>query len=210
MVATSGGLFVASVCQCHKAERNGSRFVCESVNLLDPQDPELHDLIEYSKKAARALGVVFGPIHMELIWGCDGPVMIEAGARLPGAGLPSLYSRVYKPDLLSAAVCTYLDIAIPLHSSRESLGRVVCLVSEVEREFSGLKNADLKRLRMLESYWAHKLYIQERGMLVRTIDFATCPGVVFLAHNSIHRLNEDERRVRDILSPYLSIHSGQR
>jgi hypothetical protein len=47
---------------------------------------------------------------MDLIWERDerdGPVMIKAGARLPGAGLSSLYSEVYDPDL-SAAVCTYL------------------------------------------------------------------------------------------------------
>jgi biotin carboxylase len=110
MVATSDGIFVASVCRSRKVEMNGSRFVCDSVDLLDPQDAELNELIENAQEVARALGVVLGPIHMDLIWERDepdGPVMIEAGARLPGAGLPSLYSEVYDPDLLSAAVCTY-------------------------------------------------------------------------------------------------------
>jgi hypothetical protein len=39
MVATSNWFFVASVCQCHKVERNGSKFVCDYVDLLDPQMP---------------------------------------------------------------------------------------------------------------------------------------------------------------------------
>ena len=206
MVATKGGLFVASVCRCFKVERNGSRFVCDFVDLLDPHDPEFGDLIEYAREAARALGIELGPIHMELIWGCDGPVMIEAGARLPGAGLPTLYSRVYNPDLLTAVVCTYLGKLITgSRSERQCFGRVVCLISEAEHEFSGLTHDDLKKLQRLESYWSHKLYIQERDILVRTIDFATCPGVVFLANKSVHGLNEDEREVRGIFSRYLKI-----
>jgi hypothetical protein len=123
---------------------------------------------------------------MELIWGDDEPVMIEAGARLPGAELPSLYSRVYDPDLLSATVYTYLGIPIRAYrSEQERFGRIVCLFSEAENEFSGLKDRDLEILHTLESYCGHKLYIQEHDILERTIDFATCPGVIFLAHESL-------------------------
>jgi hypothetical protein len=213
MVATGDGFFVASVCRVHKVEMNNSRFVCDSVDLLDPRDAELTDLIEYAEEAARALGVVSGPIHMELIWGRNGPVMIEAGARLPGAGLPSLYPRVYNPDLLSAALNTHLGMPVTYlgmvtraySSKRERFGRIVCLISEAEREFVGLTDGDLKKLRRLESYCGHKLYIQEHDRLGRTIDFATCPGVIFLAHDSLSRLDKDEETVRNIFSGYLSM-----
>ena len=83
MVATSGGIFIASVCQCYKINGSDSGFVCESVDLLDPRDPKLSTLIQYARNAAHALGSVLGPVHMELIWepnGPDAPVMIEAGA----------------------------------------------------------------------------------------------------------------------------------
>jgi hypothetical protein len=203
MVLTARGSFIAAACRVHKVEMNGSRFVCYGVDLLDPQDPKLHDLIEYAEKAACALDVTFGSVHMELIWAQNGPVMIEANVRLPGAGLPSLYSTVYNPDLLSATVCAYLGVDIPMYASRQCLGRIVCLASEAECEFPGLKDSDLKRLQMLESYCGHKLYVQKHGRLTRTVDFATCPGVVFLAHKSTQRLIEDERRVRDIFSHYM-------
>jgi biotin carboxylase len=211
MVATGGGFFIASVCRVHKIQMNGSRFVCDSVDLLDPDDAELDDLIIYAQEAARALGAISGPIHMELIWGNYGPVMIEAGARLPGAGLPSLYSEVYDPDLLSAVVCTYLDkpitcpgTIIPASSSkRKRFGRAVCLISEAEHEFCGIEDGDFQRLRTLTSYCGHKLYVKKQGTLVRTIDFATCPGVIFLAHESLQQLDEDEKRARKIFSRYL-------
>jgi biotin carboxylase len=211
LVPTGEGFFIASVCRVYKVEMNGSRFVCDSVHLLDPQDAKLGDLIEYAQEAARALGIISGPIHMELIWGSDGPVMIEAGPRLPGAGLPSLYSEVYDPDLLSAAVCSYLGkpitypgTLVPASSpKRKRFGRAVCLISQAEHEFRGLEDGDLKRLRTLTSYCGHKLYVKKQGSLVRTIDFATCPGVIFLAHESLQRLDEDEKRVRNIFSRYL-------
>jgi hypothetical protein len=41
--------------------------VCGSIDLLDLKDAELDSLIEYTKKAARPLSVVSGPIHVELI-----------------------------------------------------------------------------------------------------------------------------------------------
>lgn len=211
MVPTGRGLFIASACRVHKVERNGSRFVCDSVDLLDLRDVELDNLQEYARKAARSLGIVSGPIHMELIWGTDGPVMIEAGARLPGAGLPSLYADVYNPDLLSAAVCTYLGKPITYKGTnthaagarRERFGRVVCLISEAEHKFAGLTEEDSKTLRTLKSYRGHKLYVNKNDALIRTIDFASCPGVIFLAHESLPRLDEDEKKVRSLFSPYL-------
>jgi hypothetical protein len=210
MVAMGDGFFVTSVCRVHKVEINGSRFVCDSVDLLDPQDAELDDLIIYAQEAASALGAIAGPIHMELIWGRYGPVMIEAGARLPGAGLPSLYAEVYNPHLLSAAVCMSLGKPITYvthasRSTRERFGRTVCLISEAEHEFAGLEEDDLKRLRTLKSYCGHKLYIKKGDLLGKTIDFASCPGVIFLAHDSLRRLDEDEKRARSIFSRYLRI-----
>jgi biotin carboxylase len=213
LIPTGKGFFIGAVGRVYKVEINGSRFVCHSVHLLDPQAPELGDLIEYAQEAARGLSSISGTIHMELIWGSDGPVMIEANPRLPGAGLPSLYSRVYNPDLLSAAVCTYLGKPITYRGTltpasspkRERFGRLVCLISEAEHEFAGLKERDLKTLRTLKSYCGHKLYIKEHDSLLRTIDFATCPGVVFLAHESLQRLEEDEKRVRNIFARYLGM-----
>jgi biotin carboxylase len=213
MVPAGKEFFIAAVCRVHKVKMNGSMFVCDSVDLLDPWDAELGPLIEYAQEAAHGLGALSGPVHMELISGSDGPVMIEANCRLPGAGLPSIYTQVYNPDLLSATVCTYLDkpitykgSSIPAHSSkRERFGRIVCLISEAEHEFTGLEQGDLQKLRTLKSYGGHKLYIKKHAALVRTIDFATCPGVVFLAHKSLEKLDDDEKRARDIFSRYLTM-----
>jgi hypothetical protein len=85
-------------------------------------------------------------------------------------------------------ICTYLGkpitylgtLTLASSPKRERFGRLVCLISEAKKEFSGLKDHDLEILYILESYCRHKLYILER-----TIDFATCSGIIFLAHKSL-------------------------
>jgi hypothetical protein len=115
--------------------------------------------------------------------------------------------------LLSATVCTYLGRPITYKGTltrassarQERLGRIVCLISEAEHKFPGLTEGDLKRLCILKSYRGHKLYVKSNAALVRTIDFATCPGVIFLAHESLQRLDEDEKKARGMCSRYLEM-----
>lgn len=61
------GFFVVLVCRVHKVEINSSRFVCNSIDLLNLRDIELTDLIKYAQEAARAFSVISGPIYIELI-----------------------------------------------------------------------------------------------------------------------------------------------
>lgn len=41
----------------------------------------------------RAFEISVGPAHIEIKLGPEGPVLIEVGARLPGAGIPLLWQR---------------------------------------------------------------------------------------------------------------------
>ena len=67
LVPTDEGFFIATVGRVYKVEIHGSRFVCHSVHLLDPQDAELGDLIEYAQEAGHTLSVISDLIYIELI-----------------------------------------------------------------------------------------------------------------------------------------------
>ena len=54
-------------------------------------DPNYKDLIEYNIKVVKALGIKVGPAHSEIILSKDGPVLVEIGARLNGAGFPDFF-----------------------------------------------------------------------------------------------------------------------
>ncbi|CAH2785900.1 MAG: hypothetical protein CBARDCOR_4009 [uncultured Caballeronia sp.] len=51
-------------------------------------------MTDYAKQAAAALNVSVGPLHMEIIVSPQGPVLVEAGARLHGGVSVSLFSAM--------------------------------------------------------------------------------------------------------------------
>ncbi|MGC5701702.1 ATP-grasp domain-containing protein [Pseudomonas sp. NFXW11] len=103
MVAHEGQYFVSSVCRyirCDELGIDSCPFVKKFTFLLDPGAKSLRALVEYAEKAAAALGIRTGAIHMELLDSPNGPVMIEVGARLHGTITPVLFAHCYEPHLL--------------------------------------------------------------------------------------------------------------
>jgi biotin carboxylase len=50
-------------------------------------------IASFALDVLRAFEISVGPAHIEIKLGPDGPVLIEVGARLPGAGIPVLWQR---------------------------------------------------------------------------------------------------------------------
>ncbi|KMQ80557.1 hypothetical protein BPMI_04746 [Candidatus Burkholderia pumila] len=68
VVEYGGGYSVASVCRYRKETRNGSNFVYAGLDALDPHASRHADLIDYTVRAARSLGVRLGP---RCTWNCS-------------------------------------------------------------------------------------------------------------------------------------------
>lgn len=172
---------MASVCVYHKINRNGSPFVYAGLELLDACDSKYATLIEYALQAAAALNVSVGPLHMELIWSEQGPVMIEAGARLHGGVAPQLFEECCAPHLLDLAVRAYLDL--PITESiveRVQAGRIVFLINDHEVYFPGESLTFVSQLKSLSTYRGHKLFVSPGDQMRPTVDLATCPGIIWL------------------------------
>ena len=58
--------------------------------LQSEPDPEI---TSFTMEVLRAFEISVGPAHIEFKAGRGGPVLIEIGARLPGAGIPTLWQR---------------------------------------------------------------------------------------------------------------------
>ena len=206
LVSNGDDYFICSTCRYRKTFMNGSRFVYLAMELLNPDDPALDPLLTYAKQAARALGIRIGPVHMELMWDADGPVMIEAGARPHGAGAPNIFAEVYEPGLIDAAVRSYLGLPLPGQStSMRREGRTIFLTSQNDALFAGFDEDDLAALSRLSSYRGHRLYVLRGERLSKTIDLATCPGVVFLAHDDVAILDRDEAAIRVMLKRHFGM-----
>ncbi|WP_375591773.1 ATP-grasp domain-containing protein [Chitiniphilus eburneus] len=199
LVAHPGGYTVASVCVYDKVACNGAPFVYAGLEALDPHDPQYAPLLSYARRAAAALGVVAGPLHMELIWSDDGPVMIEAGARMHGGVAPALFNDCYSPNLLDLAVDAYLGKPIDtLLAERRQFGRIVFLIGRKEGIYPGPSPVYEANLRQLPSYRGHRIFVSQGERMVPTVDLASCPGIVWLASRIPEQLDIDDKSCRTL------------
>lgn len=197
MVAHAGGITVASLCRYDKIKRNGSQFVYAGLDILDPADPAYRPLIDYACKSAVALDLAVGPLHMELIWSATGPVMIEAGARMHGGIAPALFKDCYAPNLLDLSVDAYVGKKIDTRYAEQTChGRIVFLYNDTERPYTENSSGFGDALHTLESYRGHKIFVAPGDLIPKTIDLATCPGIVWFASDSTATLRADEALCR--------------
>ena len=198
MVAFGGEYIIATVCKYTKIHKNGSKFVYESLDTLDPRAEDLQPLTDYARQAAAALSIEVGPIHMEIIWSAHGPVMIEAGGRLHGGIAPLLFQQVYHPDLLSLAIDSYLGRPRPRADavSQISHGRIGFFCSDEQRTFAAPSPQALQSVMEDEAYCGHRYFIRPGDTTPVTIDFATCPGLFWLQHLSAPQLDISSANLR--------------
>jgi biotin carboxylase len=78
---------VTNICRYNKVAVGESFAVYESTDFVPEDSPENPALIAYVRRVLDALGVRFGPCHTEVMFTADGPLLMETGARLAGAGL---------------------------------------------------------------------------------------------------------------------------
>ncbi|MDH0302518.1 MULTISPECIES: ATP-grasp domain-containing protein [unclassified Pseudomonas] len=202
MVAFGSRYVIASVCKYKKIARNGGQFVYESLDILDPALPELQPLIDYARKAASALDIEIGPIHMEIIWAEEGPVMVEAGARLHGGVAPSLFASTYRPALVDLAVQSYLQKDGSAQTDKVSLvkhGQVGFFYADTRRPFSLPGATALAEAKTVAGYEGHKYFVEPGQATALTIDFATCPGLFWLSHARADGVAEGAERLRTLL-----------
>lgn len=202
LVAFDGHYHIASVCRYTKIQRNGSPFVYDRLDTLNPADEALAPLLAYARRAATALHVNVGPLHMAIIWSTTGPVMIEAGARLPGGITPLLFQQVYQPDLLSLAVDSYLGRPAPAGPGCSRLarhGRIGFFQADQPSTFEGPGDERLAAAGKVPGYGGHHYFVSPGSEVPATIDFATCPGLFWLSHHDPRQLDRSAEQIHALL-----------
>jgi biotin carboxylase len=79
---------VTDVCRYRKVDNGPHMAVYDAMEWVPPDDPVLPEIIGYARGVLDAVGLRYGPAHVELMATEDGPRMIEVGARAHGGGQP--------------------------------------------------------------------------------------------------------------------------
>lgn len=197
--------------QYDKRSVNGANFVYFGMELKDPRNnPEVRALIEYSKQIVKALGIVQGPSHMEVmsrtVTGPDGvtydPCLVEVGARCHGG------EATWLPVAMECIGYSMLDATLNafLRPDRfDALPTEPCLTKSgceaflVSYETGTLKDIPgLDTIRQLSSFRRMEMMTQPGAHFVPTIDCFSRPGSVQLVNATEEGLKKDYESIRSL------------
>lgn len=190
--------YVAAQWKVERGRHNGRPFICESTDLMSGQSPRDLDNASYVRTLLSAFGHRFGPAHCELIWTDSGPVMLEVGFRLHGAGFPGLAAAALSATQVDLTIDAYVDSArffertkLP-YRQRKHL-RILELVAK--RDGVLQEEVDRARLTRLDSYYECSL--PSCGEEIRrTVDVFTSPGWVAFCHEDPDVVGRDCMELR--------------
>ncbi|WP_375611453.1 ATP-grasp domain-containing protein [Bartonella sp. AA9NXGY] len=187
---------ICSLSRYKKGIHNGSTFVYETLDVLDSQDPSYASLISYAKQCIRALGIEYGPAHMEIMQTARGPVMIEVGARLHGGIAPTLFAHCYEDGLLESSVNLIAGVFSQTPSRFKKKGRIIFLINEIDGHIIKDVNVWRQKLHSWENVVHFTLFFKENEPLPLTIDLNTCPAIIAIWGHNDDELSALERIIR--------------
>ncbi|MER8684889.1 lyase family protein [Mesorhizobium sp. M1405] len=119
-------------------------------------EPSLKELASFAAGAASALGLEFGPAHVEFVITASGPVVIEVNPRLAGGMIPVMLSHALGTSVLDMVIKIYAGEAFtPLGTSTRAGAIRFCLADKSGKlkhlSFSENPNATVPEAGLLKS-----------------------------------------------------------
>lgn len=199
-VSFDGEHLVSDVWLTVKGEHNDHSFVPEYTESVLPGSPWYSSLTSLARRNLDAIGIRYGAGHTELFVLESGQVcIVEAAARVHGAGFPRFADLVWGRSQVSDLVDTYAEGRVSKISwaGPPSVLRIVELIATRKGLVRSVQNA--KIIRALRSYQADVL--PSVGELISpTIDAYSSPGVIVLASASGVDIDHDYRLIRNLES----------
>ena len=189
---------VTEICRYRKKLVNGT-FVYDLVELLPSTGPIQDQLGKYAISVLDALGIRYGPAHLEIMIDDAGPVLVEVGARLDGARAPVLCQAATNQNQAEMTVLCYTDrqqfesrARTPYSVNRHLLR--VKLISECAGTVKALPFLDdVKRLR---SFHSITKMLGVGDTLTKTTGLFDLPGMIELVHECPETIWADYDRIR--------------
>ncbi len=201
-----GGEYVVNTVSCQGRHRatdlwkyskmsvNGVRDRITGGHLIPADSPLRQQLVDYAFAVLDALGIQYGPAHLEIMMTEDGPCLVEVGARVCGA------NKAYYANL--AANESQLEWTVDAYAHPERflancdrpyvVERHVAISWPTSPRPGTLRSYPLlDDVRALESFNNIEMYIEPGGSVPRTVDDSTKSMAIGLAHPVEEVVNRD-------------------
>ncbi|WP_329253824.1 ATP-grasp domain-containing protein [Streptomyces sp. NBC_01478] len=200
-IACQGRCSITEAWQSDKVDNHGFH-VYDTQYLFCEEDPGFTEITEYVGDACRALGLVNGPFHAEVMLTDRGPVLIEVGARIAGGADPYVVESclghsqvrwVVQASLNPAAFTEARELLPPVPRSQRAA--YVYLIAKTEGR---VREADLSKFLSVGGvmHVSYQYAAGDRQMITK--DAITAAGVVLLTAETEEELNGRVRQVREI------------
>ncbi|MDF0516661.1 ATP-grasp domain-containing protein [Bradyrhizobium yuanmingense] len=200
-ISADGETFVTEVWTYDTVPVKGAGSVCSVEQLLGGKEPVVQELSDYLVQALKALEIVNGPAHAEIIVDRKGPVLVDCGARLQGTMSAKARTMALGHNHITLTAWRYAD---PVGFTEYMRGRgpyrrqahalCVSLISDMHGVVNGYPG--LEAIRKLPSFADAIAFVPIGQNLVPTTDLASTPGIVYLVNNNLTELDDDHRKLR--------------
>lgn len=198
-VSYKGKHSICNVCQYAKIDNGAYMAVYDHMKWLPPTIPIYQELADYAYGVLDAVGMRFGPAHIEIMYTSNGPRLIEIGARPHGGGHPRFCRIATEDSQIDRTVqCFTKNYILPDSFQLKKNMLVVFLIS---RQAGRVVNAEiLDKFKSLKSYYFSIVHIRNGDWLEPTKDlFASLAlGFVVLANVEYSELIADYQKIREI------------
>jgi biotin carboxylase len=204
-VSFDGQHKVVSVWEVERDRHHSPRL--EKMLVVDHTEERFREVIAYAAQVLDAVGLHYGPSHMELIVTIDGPTIVELNSRLHGSLDPRLTTAVTGENQVSATVDAFVNPTLFKQTLNESrrfngfCGHILLVSSKagvLKKDFTW----DL--IEKLPSFVSVKQWVGIGDRLNVTTDLQTALGMVGLFDPQFDQLVADWKSIRQIESRFFS------
>lgn len=193
--------FVTELWKDNRMEIPGAGLVYDNEVLLDTRAPEWPLLKEYALGVLNALGVSYGPCHIEIMLTSEGPKLIELGARMQGSiSSKAIVEAIGEShltltgDLLIDPISLKKKLKDPYQVKKHAMVVQLIINDSGRIEVSYLED----KIAPLESFREFSFKSEVGDTLSPTIDLFTCPGMVYLVNENKAQLINDYHAIRKL------------
>ncbi|PCI04097.1 MAG: biotin carboxylase [Hyphomicrobiales bacterium] len=198
-VSSDGTHHICDIWQTNRLSANNVLDLCGSISILPHDRKPADTLCAYANDVLDALGIRFGPAHLEIIITPKGPYLVEIGARPAGGDLQH-----------NTVLCTgecQLDWTVDAYVRRERFNNrcndpyqvknfytSVALVSPLSGHLSRYRHLD--EIQKLESLYEIRQLVKPGEKLLKTVDDYSYPVLVNLMHPVEEVVQRDAETIR--------------
>lgn len=172
----------------------GRGSIYDYADYIDESNIHLNELREYNDKVLSSIGLEYGVCHAEYKIDENGPVLIEVNCRPSGPSQKaSLLDKIWGEHPTALSLESYLNPEESIKKCKNPINRLYyyCIKSLIMYDDIYVIKSNLEETFDDLDSFEYAISIGDNRVYPKTIDLATCGGLIFLTNKNRDKLMKD-------------------